>query len=123
MNGPGVDDLQRALPRVNARKRAGRCYELCVRGLLNSPTSVAESWLLVHGTVRWNGPGGRMGHAWLVTFDGETVYDAVRDETRPAAEYQALFAANEERRYALKEVAGEVIGSGHWGPWHEGATP
>jgi hypothetical protein len=96
-------------PRIRARTRARRCYELAARGLLQDP-----SWRLVHGTNL-----GMAGHAWL-TKDG-IVYDAVRDQYMAADVYAQKRGAVAERHYGPNEAAEQVCLAGHWGPWHETA--
>jgi hypothetical protein len=96
------------------KTRAGRCYELSGRAMLNEPG--AENWTLVHGKVF--GPHGmRMGHAWIL--DGDTVYCAVLDCWMPLREYRFSYCAIEERSYTHKEFCQKMSAERHWGPWHE----
>jgi hypothetical protein len=112
--------MNSAGPKVRARSRRGRCYELAFKGQIRD-----TSWILVHGTVRGrlrNGTIGRIGHAWLVK--GQEVYDPVLDASTTAEEYANKYAAVEERRYTAEEMAKLVLSTNSRGPWHEtnGAT-
>jgi hypothetical protein len=96
-------------PRIRARTRAHRCFELSGRGALNDP-----SWTLVHGSIY--GPN-NIAHAWL-TKDG-VVYDTVIDRYMTEIEYAEKFNAVSERSYELKEATPLLLKQGHWGPWHD----
>lgn len=95
-----------ASPRVRARNRQGRCFELSLKGQLLDP-----SWTLVHGSIF-----GWIGHAWLIK-DG-TVYDPVLDQYLTQIENGQMREAVVERTYQLKEAAGLCASAGHYGPWH-----
>jgi hypothetical protein len=100
------------LPRIRAKKRVGRCWELAARALLRLPA--ATSWRLVHGIV--TGPGGvRMGHAWLAR--GDQIWDAVRADFFLAADYLTLGEAAIIAEYSRREMAAEVSRHRHYGPW------
>ena len=105
-------------PRVRARDRAGRCYELAGRGALEH-----AGWGLVHGRVR--GPlGAAIGHAWCRSSCGRWVYDATEDRVYAADSYAEKFAATEVMHYATsRQVAEAMRRAGHWGPWHDGKGP
>lgn len=100
-------------PRVRARSRQGRCFELAGKGQQRDP-----SWILVHGTIY-----GWIAHAWLEK-DG-TAYDAVIDRFVPVPQYEREFDAIAERRYGPREAAEAMLsgpqGRHTWGPWHESA--
>lgn len=104
---PMTDTKQKG-PRVRARDRTHRCYELAGKGQQRDP-----SWTLVHGTIR-----GWIGHAWLEK-DG-AVYDAVLDRFMSVEQYVEEFGAKVERRYSRKEAAHEILSAQRltWGPWH-----
>lgn len=96
-------------PRVRARTRKHRCYELAFKGMLASP-----EWTLVHGTIQavpWADL--LIGHAWL-EHDGQ-VYDAVEDKFYSVADYQRIWSAQVTRRYTLKEAC--TLAEKWYGPW------
>lgn len=94
-------------PRVRARNRKGRCFELAGKGQWRDP-----SWTLVHGSIF-----GWIAHAWLVK-DG-MVYDAVGDQFMSERDYQEQYQSVIERSYQWKEAAMFLADSPHWGPWHK----
>lgn len=101
--------------RVGDRK--GRCYELCGKGLVFGKH--ADGWTLVHGELRRGCVSYPYHHAWLISPDGESVYDAVLDKYMPRAEYEALCDPAEHCRYGLTEALAMVLRNKTWGPWHD----
>ncbi|HTU54978.1 MAG TPA: hypothetical protein VMF62_13505 [Acetobacteraceae bacterium] len=98
-------------PVCRARKRAGRCYELALRALLD--LSPETRWRLVHGAGAE--PEAIAGHAWLT--DGRHVYDPVEDWRGPVAEYARRAAAATIREYSRAEAAKWAVRTRHPGPW------
>ena len=99
-------------PRVRARKRVGRCFELSFAVLMDH-----EDWTLVHGIV--NGPPDecpRTCHAWLER-DGQ-VFDPVSDELSPSLRYRIRFDALAVARYSAHQAGGLALETRHYGPWH-----
>ncbi len=96
-------------PRVRAKHRLGRCYELAGKGIFYGGGD--RGWVLVHG-IAWCG-----GHAWLQ--NGDWVYDAVKDKCFTAPQYVAEFQATPIRVYTRDEVFARSCEYGHWGPWHD----
>lgn len=90
-----------ASPRVRARIRDKRCYELAARGQMRAP-----AWTLVHGRVTF-GIGDEVSaeipHAWL-EHNG-TVYDAVQDRFFSIEEYERQHNARAKYRYTPEEAA------------------
>lgn len=100
-------------PRVRARKREGRCYELAFSTLLNDD---AEGWALVHGEVRGPPEGPPIvGHAWLAR-DG-WVFDVVRKELLSADIYMRRSLARVLAIYEKTDACRRMIAEGHYGPW------
>lgn len=95
-------------PRIRARKRKGRCYELTGKGVIDNPD---VGWVLVHGTV--NG----IPHAWF--NKGIMIYDPIFDEIYTCATYRNKYGpVMEDRRYSHKEAIEMVLKYNHYGPWH-----
>ena len=69
-------------------------------------------WHLVHG---YFGPL-KTGHAWLLR-DGE-IFCPTLDRLFPEPCYFERHLAVAVVTYTAKQAAGEVIRSGHYGPWH-----
>jgi hypothetical protein len=99
---PRIRDTMRSIARV--RERAGRCYELSCRVMLEEEG--AEDFILVHGRLRW------MPHAWIELPSG-TVYDASLGDAYARDIYHA------DRRYTRREVMQAVLETGHSGPWDD----
>lgn len=100
-------------PKVRARSRAHRCYELVGQALVDLHQSTsAVQWEIVHGTYR-----GGLGHAWLEHADG-WAFDAVKLEMLPTRDYYAKYEAAPERRYDVKALAEMIERFGIWGPFH-----
>ncbi len=99
------------VPRVRARKRVTRCYELAGRGLLSAGGN--SPWDLVHGTIQ--GKEGLLGHAWLER-DG-IVYDPVADFLFAARDYRRIRRARTIRRYSAIEAIKTMAESKLYGPW------
>jgi len=99
------------IPRL--RKRAGRCYELALRGVLRGARE-GEEWTLVHGTCRGIA-GSTVGHTWLER--GGVVYDPVRDQQFTAEEYATTYGAASVVRYSSREAATAGGMAGNYGPW------
>ena len=93
------------------RKRAGRCYELAMRGCMQAP-----EWELVHGECDVRS-GGQIGHAWL-EFDGEA-YCPVLDDTMPVSVFLRVQGARTHARYSSEDAAILMLRSGHYGPWSD----
>ena len=108
-------------PRTKARKRSGRCYELCFRGQMQ-----ARDWVLVHGTVLdrhitiGHEHAARIGHAWLER-DG-IIYDAVHDQFLDWRAYEAAWSAVAARRFSLEEADREALRWGVYGPFEPSAA-
>jgi hypothetical protein len=103
-------------PRTRARKRDGRCYELCFRSLFDMPEP--GDWVLVHGIVGSTDTG----HAWFT--DGKDVFDPVRGEVLgsefiPVPAYQNLSDARGTVTYTKAEACEKALATKHFGPWHE----
>ncbi len=103
-----------------ARKRHGRCYELCFYVILNS-----DGWDLVHGEVKVDPkriPGmSRMRHAW-VEKNG-MVYDPVLNAEFMTAAYYSKYEAISIVRYTKIEAC-KMLSQFRWiGPWHEVTDP
>lgn len=96
------------LPRIRARSRRGRCFELAGRGQLSNP-----AWKLVHGLSTVGGPV-LVPHAWL-ELDG-IVYDPVLDKAMPIDQYKTQCGALIGRRYTAKQAAALTHRLGMWGP-------
>lgn len=99
------------IPRL--RKRAGRCYELALRGVLRA-AELEEEWTLVHGTCRGIA-GSTIGHAWLER--GAMVYDPVCDQQFTFEDYATTYGALSIVRYSSPEAAMALLTAGHYGPW------
>ena len=97
------------VPRL--RKRAGRCYELSFRGILQ-----AHDWVVVHGTC--NGPPGvgTIGHAWLER-DG-MVFCPSADKSFQLHEFIRTHSAVGIARYSFADACAMVGEFRHYGPWH-----
>lgn len=93
------------------RKRTRRCYELSARGQMRAP-----DWTLVHGACRHD-LGFEFGHAWLER-DGQ-VYDAVRDEFMPLAEYLERAGARRIVSYTNIEAVQQMLAQNVYGPWDD----
>ena len=100
------------IPRVPARKRKGRCYELALRGAL---LDGASNWRVVHGEVLMADGETRMGHAWLQAE--ERVYDPVLDRCFSWSAYSARYKAVAFGSWAPQEMAAQVDIEGNYGPW------
>lgn len=104
-------------PRLNVRRRMGRCFELAGRG----QQAVDPTWSLVHGYIAVFPDKPRrnclmMAHAWLQK--GHTVYDPVVDSVFSSKEYTDRFGAKPQRRYSAALAARFIHAFKHWGPWH-----
>lgn len=93
------------------RNRAGRCYELAWRYLIED--AAAADWTLVHGSI--NGAYGIIGHAWLER--GSVTFDPVLNQMFATTEYERR--AQAISRYSQKEAATLSLQHGHFGPWHD----
>lgn len=93
-------------------ERLSRCYELAARFVQRDPNAV-----LVHGSIQGFG-NPRIGHAWVELSDGRR-YDPVLDDYFDAAVHEAFFNVEEYERYSHDEVMKNLLGHGHWGPWHD----
>ncbi len=102
------------LPRVPARKRTGRCFELSGRGQMHDP-----SWTLIHGHVAFQPGFGEVliAHAWLEKRG--TVYDATLDRAFTAEQYASEYFAIADKRYSYAQAAKQALRTRHWGPWHK----
>jgi hypothetical protein len=98
------------LPRTRARKRAHRCYELCLRGQLQSP-----QWVIVHGAILVTSQRISVGHAWLELHD--IVYDPVKDWFFYSDYYYGSCGAIAHARFSASEAAKMVKQTGIYGPW------
>jgi hypothetical protein len=100
-------------PRIAARIRRHRCYELAARGQL------ADSrWLLVHGVLRiMDSEYGEFGHAWL-ECDG-VAYDPVTDTLTPADDYRRDRQVKRVCVYTADEARELLLKHGIYGPWDE----
>jgi hypothetical protein len=103
--------IELAVPRINARKRIGRCYELAGRGLLQA--GALSRWNLVHGTVTETE--GLLGHAWLEL--GGLVYDPVMDFLFTKKDYYGARKAKVVRRYTMRQAAVLMVRHKTAGPW------
>jgi len=102
-------------PRINTRRRKGRCYELAGRGQQLDPT-----WTLIHGYIamlRNRNQSLLIAHAWLQKRG--RVYDPVDDIVLRASEYTQQYGAEVVRRYPFARASRFVRKSEHWGPWHD----
>jgi hypothetical protein len=86
--------MAKSSPRVRARKRAHRCYEMAVKGQIQAP-----DWTIVHGTVLVLGS--PVGHGWLER-DSE-VYDPVDDKFFEQQRYYSERGAVARGRYSPKQ--------------------
>ena len=103
-------------PRINARRRLGRCYELAGRGIVEC--AAGSGWTLVHGMARVSR--GSMligGHAWCENVERPIAYDAVANRYYLLKNYYALWRAKPALRLTPKQAARRLLKEGHWGPW------
>jgi hypothetical protein len=104
-----MDDETMNIPKTDAKRRHGRCFELA--WLAFDDMDDPGHWRLVHGVV--NGPEGisRMEHAWLT--DG-VVFHTV--ET-----YRNIHNAKVVATYDRKQMRDMTGRHKHFGPWDEPA--
>lgn len=105
-----------ASPRIRARSRQKRCYELAGRGQMRAP-----DWLLVHGTVTWDLGDGtyvRFPHAWLEL--NAVVYCPTVDKFFSKKDYRRIHRARPWRRFTSLQAARMMLKHGVYGPF---ATP
>lgn len=98
------------VPRITARKRIGRCYELAGIGLLRHKP---RQWTLVHGTVKAGQQ--TLGHAWFER--GELVYDPVKDFVFIRPHFYRTLRAKAVKRYSVRSAAKHMLVKKSFGPW------
>lgn len=97
--------------------RLGRCYELSGRYILNN-ADVGRHYgdKLVHGSIQ-GGNNPRIGHAWVVTNNGKTVYEPATNKEWDADIFNHYFNAVPAKEYNFIDAMREMASNGHWGPW------
>jgi GNAT superfamily N-acetyltransferase len=106
-------------PSTTFDERLTRCYELAASALF---AGAPEGSVLVHGSIHGYGAPRRIGHAWLNLPDG-TVWEPITAKVYDKDAWTAYARAREERVYTKDQAAKELIGSGHYGRWHESEYP
>jgi len=100
------------IPRIRARVRWKRCYELTCRGLLIDDCD--ERWRVVHGEIT-DVNGMTFPHAWLAA--GELIYDAVLDEAFLRDEFTMVYSPIEYASFDRRQAAHAASKFGTYGPW------
>ncbi len=98
------------VPRIAARKRVGRCYELAGMGILKHK---CRRWTLVHGTVINEMQ--TLGHAWFER--GPLVYDPVKDFVFTRTLFYRTHKAKAKKRYSVRQAARLMVKNKTFGPW------
>ena len=106
-------------PSATFDQRITRCYELAANALFAGAPEGSE---LVHGSIHGYGAPRRIGHAWLNLPDG-TVWEPITAKVYDKDAWTAYARAREERVYTKDQAAKELIGSGHYGRWHDSEYP
>ena len=105
--------------------KAGQCYQSAYNYVFNEYMKDKKtSVLLVHANV--TGTGGdvvdcQYGHAFVL--DGDMVIDTETNVRMPYERYVDLGQVVDEVIYSAMEASQYALGSGHYGPWHDGLVP
>jgi hypothetical protein len=102
------------------RNRAGRCYELAWKVMIDEPGS--DQFQLVHGWLTLPQFPQLYGHAWIV-LPGDRIYDPVMNRYFTHEEYAAKFNAAVERSYSRQEAFEALRHYHHFGPWDDRFPP
>lgn len=118
-------------------ERAGRCYELALAAfIMGEGPELPEGSVLVHGYPRLQGgefEGSKYGHAWIewwdkIYFPGtdmttrlHTVWDAVSQQTLPAAIYYKAGEIDPDEcvTYSRAEARAMIAEHETYGPWEK----
>ena len=95
--------------------RAGHCYSLAGRHLLDHP---GHGGALVHGSVQLAG-GKRLLHAWVDEGPVIGVYEPENDQHFSQADFAGLFSPREHVRTERDEALATMLRKRTWGPWQE----